>query len=465
MTGRVLIVDDIIANVRLLEARLLSEYFEVVTASSGAEALELLADDAFDIILLDVMMPEMDGFEVCRRIKDDPKTAHIPVVMVTALDQPDDRVKGLEAGADDFLTKPVNDISLTTRVKNLIRLKRLHDEFRMRASTGRVMGFEDGIDLASLLSQKKSRILVIDERRSSYERSVATLSRESHVDVETEAQSAQIRLVEGDYDLAIIAMDIKGFDPLRLCAQIRSFDKTRILPIMLICEEQDNDRLMKALELGVNDYVVRPVDRNELLARTRTQIRRKRFNDTLRDSVQETMELAIKDGLTGLYNRRYLESHLTLLTQEASQRRSALSLIVLDVDHFKHVNDTYGHHVGDEVLKDMARRLRRNTRGLDLLCRYGGEEFVIAMPETAANLAFGAADRIREKIATEPFVVSGGMHSLDITISIGVASFAIGQNDTSDDLFRRADKALYQAKLGGRNKVVLDPQAEQGAAF
>ncbi len=135
MTGRVLVVDDIVANVKLLEARLSAEYFDVLTAYSGAEALELLAIERLDVVLLDVMMPGMDGFEVCRRIKSSPKTMHVPVVMVTALDQTADKVQGLEAGADDFLAKPVDDIAIITRVKNLARLKTLNDEMLLRMAT------------------------------------------------------------------------------------------------------------------------------------------------------------------------------------------------------------------------------------------------------------------------------------------------------------------------------------------
>src|SRR6202012_5947144 len=143
MTARVLVVDDILSNVKLLEAKLSAEYFEVLTAFNGEQALARVAAELPDIVLLDVMMPGMDGFEVCRRIKADPRSAHIPVVMVTALDQPSDRVAGLEAGADDFLTKPVDDAALFARVRSLVRLKMMTDELRMRESTGQGMGLID----------------------------------------------------------------------------------------------------------------------------------------------------------------------------------------------------------------------------------------------------------------------------------------------------------------------------------
>src|SRR6266571_1369223 len=168
MSARILVVDDVPANVKFLEARLSAEYFDVVTAMSGAEALAICERAECDVVLLDVMMPDMDGFEVCRRLKTSPTTHHLPVVIVTALDQPSDRVKGLDAGADDFLTKPVSDIALIARVRSLTRLKLVTDELRMREATSKEIGIQDPL-LASLAdSGRGGRILVIDDRRSSY---------------------------------------------------------------------------------------------------------------------------------------------------------------------------------------------------------------------------------------------------------------------------------------------------------
>src|SRR6187455_930465 len=193
MTARVLVVDDVPANVKLLEARLSAEYFDVTTAHSGAEALTICERAGCDIVLLDAMMPDMDGFEVCRKLKTNPVTHHIPVVMVTALDQPSDRVAGLDAGADDFLTKPVSDIALIARVRSLTRLKMMTDELRMRAMTSREIGIESAEREAITEVGKQGRILIVDDRKSSYERIASMLEGEHVVDVEPDPASALFR--------------------------------------------------------------------------------------------------------------------------------------------------------------------------------------------------------------------------------------------------------------------------------
>ncbi|WP_439576169.1 PleD family two-component system response regulator [Phreatobacter sp.] len=455
MTARVLVVDDIPANVKLLEARLSAEYFDVITAMSGPEALSICDRAQCDIVLTDVMMPGMDGFEVCRRLKANPATHHLPVIMVTALDQPSDRVKGLEAGADDFLTKPVNDIALIARVRSLVRLKMVQDELRMRAVTSREIGMHDALAEAVAVNGRNGRILLVDDRPSSHERIVGGLRSEQSVDVETRPQEALFRAAEGSYDLVMVSLGLADFDPLRLCSQIRSLDRTRSLPILVIAEPEDDARLLRGLDIGVNDYLLRPIDRNELCARVRTQVRRKRYTDRLRDNVLQSMEMAVTDGLTGLHNRRYMENHLATLLEQAAMRGKPLSVLMLDIDYFKSVNDTYGHDAGDDVLREFAQRLKRNVRGIDLACRLGGEEFVVVMPDTDAGVASIVAERIRSRVAGEPFAVQKGENALDITVSIGMAQ-RLPEDGGADALFRRADQALYRAKRDGRNRVVLD---------
>jgi two-component system cell cycle response regulator len=325
MTARILVVDDIQANVKLLEARLMAEYFQVLTATNGRDALQICDNGQVDLVLLDVMMPEMDGFEVCARLKSNPKTAHLPIVMVTALDQPQDRVRGLEAGADDFLTKPVSDLALITRVKSLVRLKMLTDELRLRANTGRDLGLEPMLDLKDESGGRKAKILVVDDRPSSYERIVKFLAVEHTVAVTPDPQEALFRAADEEFDAAVISMSLTNFDALRLCSQLRSLERTRVLPLLVIAENDQEAGVIRALDLGVNDYIRRPIDRNEMLARVRTQVKRKRYNEKLRDSVQATIEMAVTDGLTGLNNRRYFDTHLQGMFEKAIGRKKPIT--------------------------------------------------------------------------------------------------------------------------------------------
>ncbi len=455
MTARVLVVDDIPANVKLLEARLSAEYFDVVTAMSGKEALEICERAECDLVLLDAMMPDMDGFEVCRRLKTNPATHHIPVVMVTALDQPSDRVRGLEAGADDFLTKPIPELALIARVRSLARLKMVTDELRMRVLTSREIGIELPEREAVADTGRQGRVLIVDDRPASYERVAAILAKEHDVEIEADPNQAVFHATDGNYDLLIVSLGMENFDALRLCSQVRSLDRTRNLPILAITEPDNDTRMLRGLEIGVNDYLIRPIDKNELLARARSQVRKRRYTERLRDNVQMSIEMAITDALTGLFNRRYMESHLATLIEQASSRGKPLAALVIDIDYFKAINDSHGHDAGDDVLRDFALRIKRSIRGIDLACRYGGEEFVIVMPETDMAVAAMVAERLRRRIAADPFVIQDGTRHIPVTISIGLAGLR-GADDTAAALLKRADQALYRAKRDGRNRVVPD---------
>lgn len=452
MTARVLVVDDILSNVKLLEAKLTAEYFEVVTAFNGIEALAKVEECDPDIILLDVMMPGMDGFEVARRIKGNPKTAHVPVVMVTALDQPSDRVAGLDAGADDFLTKPVDDSALFARVRSLVRLKLMTDELRMRESTGQSMGL---IDPAQTLidNNPTGRILIIEDRPESVAWFTTALSPANEVSSADSFEEALVRVRGGDYDLIVVSLGLRGFDGLRLCSQLRSLPEGRNVPILVLVSDGDRRKLTQALEMGVNDYLTRPVDKNELTARVRTQLRKKRYQDRLRHNVQLSLEMAITDQLTGLHNRRYMARHLDSLISNAQRSNKALAFLIMDIDHFKSVNDTHGHDIGDEVLREFANRISANIRGIDLACRYGGEEFVVVMPDTDVDFAYTIAERLRKSVETTPIEISRMPNALKVTISIGIAA-SLGGDDNADKLLHRADQALYRAKREGRNRVI-----------
>ncbi|WHO71931.1 PleD family two-component system response regulator [Rhizobium sp. BT03] len=453
MTARILVVDDIPANVKLLEARLLAEYFDVMTAADGYTALAICERNQVDLILLDIMMPGIDGFEVCERLKASRKTAHIPVVMVTALDQPADRVRGLKAGADDFLTKPVNDLQLISRVKSLLRLKTLSDELRIRADTAHTMGIDDLMRAGEGRADETGQILLVDGRANSQERIIKALKPVADVLALSDPQAALFEAAESPFDLVIVNANFDDYDPLRLCSQLRSLERTRFLPILIITEQGADEMVVRALDLGVNDYIIRPVDPNELVARSLTQIRRKRCNDRLRASVKQTIELAVTDPLTGLYNRRYLDNHLNVLFNRSMARGRPLSVLITDIDRFKQVNDTYGHDGGDEVLREFANRVRSTIRGADLACRYGGEEFVVVMPDTSPEIAATVAERLRAAVESAPFQLKHAGEALNVTASFGIAS-RIGSVLTPDQLMKQADLALYEAKNTGRNRVV-----------
>ena len=450
MTARILVVDDIDANVRLLQAKLQAEYYEVLTAGDGASALVLAREERPDLVLLDVMMPGMDGFEVCRRLKEDPHTSHIPVVLVTALDGRSDRITGLESGADEFLNKPIDDVMLFARVKSLTRMKLVIDELRQREDSGRRLGAIAGV--AARLGGVGGRILIVDDSERQAQRMAGELALEHRPVVESDPEKAHLT-ARGPVDLVIVNASAREFDGLRFAAQLRSDESTRHLPILGVVDPDDRQRLVKALEIGFNDMLTRPVDPQELSARVRSQVRGKRYTDFLRNNLDHSLELAVTDQLTGLHNRRYMTGQLGALASRASRGGEAVAALMIDIDHFKKINDGFGHDVGDEVLREFAVRLASNVRAIDLPCRFGGEEFVVIMPDTSLSDAERIAERIRLHVSGSPFRVIGGPEPLAVTISIGVAA-TLGAGDSAESLLKRADEAVYAAKASGRNRVI-----------
>src|SRR5690606_3722596 len=222
-------------------------------------------------------------------------------------------------------------------------------------------------------------ILLVDSDPRSAERLRSYLVPAHSVHTLADPAEAAMAVAAGDYELAVVSMALGTFDPLRVCSQMRTLERTRALPILRIAEDVDRARVVRGLDLGVNDVVMRRVERNELAARVRTQIRRHRYAAELRRSVTNTLALAVTDELTGLYNRRYFDRHLALMLEKAREQQRDMAVMLIDMDFFKAVNDTHGHDIGDAVLKEFAQRLRRNIRGVDLACRFGGEEFVVLM--------------------------------------------------------------------------------------
>ncbi len=463
MTALILVVDDVPANVKLLEAKLVGEYYDVITAKDGFEAITQAKKHKPDLILLDVMMPGMDGFTACRKLKEDIEVSHIPVVMVTALNEISDRVNGLEAGADDFITKPINDTALFARVRSLVRIKVLLDELRLREKTGLQMGVLGENENIFASDVSGSHVLVIDDDVVQANRIEETLKENYRVTLVTEVEHAKEEVAKHapTLDLVIVSTQLMDSDGLRLASQIKNFEELRHVPIVMMVDEDDTPLMLKGLELGINDYLIVPVDTNEMKARVKTQIRRKKYQEALKESYQASVSMAITDQLTGLYNRHYLNAHLQNMVNQAMANRKPLSAMMLDLDHFKSVNDTYGHDVGDEVLVQLSLLIASSTRSADTAARHGGEEFIVLMPETDVVAAYEISERMRTKIEAYPFAISHADKIIHKTISIGFATLKL-DGDSAHDLLKRADVALYDAKNSGRNKVL--PSLEQIAA-
>ena len=444
MSARILVVDDLAPNRNLLEVKLAAEYYDVLTAASGEEAIEIAGRERLDLILMDAMMPGIDGFETCRRIKADPELYHIPIVMVTALEQTRDRIRGLEAGADDFITKPIDDFNLMARVRSLLRLKMTTDQ--LLTHTGQAV--EESRPLMDSIVRRPGKILVVDDDAFVSERLATALSERHGVTVETDPKRV-LGLGRAGVDLIIVSLGGKSFDGLRLCASLRFDMATKDVPILVIGDPSDEAQLVRAYDLGINDTLMRPVEMQELHARVGTQLKRKFYADSLREDFNENLEMVVTDPLTGLGNRRHFDRSVAPLFDQLEASGTPFSILVADIDHFKRVNDILGHDMGDAILKDVAARLASNLRAVDVIARYGGEEFMIAMPETQSEAAMIAAERLRATVGTTP--IAKGGQALMVTTSIGVAEVRPGEQ--LRDVFNRADDALYAAKHAGRNQV------------
>ena len=461
MSGRILVVDDIPTNRALLKAKLTTAYYDVITADGGIAGLERARAEQPDMILLDVMMPDLDGYMVCEELKADPLTAHIPVIMITASGSTDQRVRGLEAGADDFLSRPFVDLALFARVRNLMRVKMMIDELRLRDATTRELGLQRIIGGPARPEAETGRLLIAASDILECSRWALALKDRIPLEVieavsEADALASAAAMAPDVY--VVHQRLIDGGDGLRLVSALRARAESRQSAIIFVAEADALQIAAAALDLGASDYAIAPLDPNELVARIRSQLRRKRYSDALRSNVIDGLRMAVTDPLTGLYNRRYADQHLTGLMERARQDGTTISILMLDLDEFKSVNDTYGHEVGDAILQEFGRRLQNNVRGIDLVARLGGEEFVVAMPETDVDDAAYVAERVRRAIETRPFVIDTDGRTVDVTVSIGVA-VSTGEERDAEVLIRQADVALYSSKNNGRNKVSIFPEA------
>ena len=470
MPGRILIVDDIPTNRILLRVRLAAAYYDVIQAANGAEALDMLTQQAPDLVLLSARLGDCDSLDLCRSITRtvQPHGVQVPVLILTAQTDRRLRLDGLAAGAEDVLAFPLDDMLLQARLRSLMRVGETVQESQLRDGTSRTLGFAETAQAYA----PPPRICILSDAATDpvpwqsglYALGLGRISRH-------DCRNFLREVTPGDTpDLCLIAMDRPLASPgLRLLSELRAHPETRHTAAMVILPEPDNHIAADALDLGAGDVIAGLVDPEELRIRIATLIRRKRMADQLRSTLRDGLRAAVTDPLTGLYNRRYALPHLARMADHAAQSGRRFAVMLADLDHFKGINDRFGHAAGDAVLVEVARRLRSNLRAVDLIARIGGEEFLIALPDTDRAEARVAARRLCRIIAQDPFDLPDRTTPVPVTVSIGVAmgQRLLGPNDTSCDplsdtvqrLLKQADRALYGAKACGRNQVTISKPA------
>lgn len=511
MSNQILIVDDVATNRILIKAQLTAAYFDCVQAADGLSALQMVKEKQPAAVILDLMLPDISGIEVCRRLRADPATQHIPVVMVTASGDREMRLAALAAGADDYLSKPLNSVVLLARIRNLLRAHEDDSDLRERAQTCRALGL--GEEPATFDAPMCIGLLAADPARASRWRAALSPYTRHAMQVLTPA-AALTGLAGGDaetpaQDLYVIIADDGMAGPgLRLVADLRARPASRHSPIVLVLPELTPEQVATALDLGVNDLFPGDYDPQEAVLRLDMHLRRKRRSDILRRAVHAGLEMAVIDPLTGLHNRRYALTHLQRLAMMSPEPESELApgqgfgqpepwlgmgpgvgatrrrhaVMILDLDRFKVINDTHGHDIGDQVLREVAIRLKGALRACDLVARIGGEEFLVVLQDIDTAQARAVAQRLCAVIGDRPVAVEGGARSLHVTVSVGLAlaevdgdnitwcragDSAVTQAGSNAGLpwLKQADSALLRAKARGRNQVTLAPGAAWDGAL
>ncbi|SLN23225.1 diguanylate cyclase [Pseudooctadecabacter jejudonensis] len=458
MAGDILIVDCVATNRIVLKVKLLAAQYRVRPCASVCEARTEMEVSQPDLVIVDTSKDCADALQFCRDMKANSRTELIPLIATGGFATPQDRVNALEAGADDILTTPFDDHILQARIRSLLRARDARQELHMREGTRTALGFAEAVGGFSAPSQLVLVSPASEQRTLHHLPGMMENVRARVADVH---QIISGSLEGGTNDLFVLDFrsGLNDHNTLyRLLSELRSQSATRHSGILVLLSNQHNHAAAMALDLGANDVVLSDINILEIRHRCSVLLQAKHEADALRRTVETGLQAAITDPLTGLFNRRYALPHLGRLAEDSTRSGRQFAVMVLDIDHFKAINDTYGHAAGDDVLKQVARRLQDNLRAVDLLARIGGEEFLVAIPDSDVVHARTAAERLCALIGASPFYVIGGIR-IDVTVSVGVSLNGSREPDVFCDdlgeLVNAADLALYQAKLTGRNKVSL----------
>lgn len=460
MSGRILIVDTVATNRIVLKVKMLSAQFAVDACGSRIEAEAIIATNRPDLILINLSDPVEDRHAFCKALKADFETSGIAIIAVGVADTSKARFAALDAGADDVLPRPMNDTLLLARIRSLLRVRSASQELLLRDGTSRALGFQDArkdfetaAHVALLASEDTPNPALAEVLRQGLAQPVRELTT-GGVLKETATPAPDLFVIDAAADKSRSAL-------FGLVADLRSRSETRLSTQLIVVPEDEPELAAMFLDLGADDVVIAGASEGEVALRARALIRRKLLHDRLRDTVRNGLHAAVTDPLTGLYNRRYVESHLGRMAEQSRNAGRELAVMMMDIDHFKAINDTYGHAAGDKVLVQLADRLRENLRAIDLVARIGGEEFLVAMPRTTSAQAHGAADRLRRLVNGRPFDLGPQYGDLRVTVSVGVA---VGGHEgleerNLDKMCNQADAALYAAKSAGRDQVAMSRSA------
>ena len=448
---RILVVDDEPLNLKLLVSQLTAKGYELITARDGTEALSVVREKRPDLILLDVMMPGMDGYEVTGHLKADADTRDIPIIMITALTGEDEKKKGLKAGVDDFLNKPINGAELEARVVSLLRLRAYQQQLTSRKASERFILGENPVAACDPDTGDGPGVLIVEDDDTEarlIERCLDALP--CRLFRAKDGRAALEAVQKDPIDIMLLDVVLPEMDGFAVCRQIKESEERHSVQIVMTTHLQDLDSKIRGIEMGADDFLIKPVNREELRARVRSLGRKKAYLDRLRERVSNALQAAITDELTTIYNCAYFKHFLDLEIKRSRRQKHTLALLMIDVDNFKQYNDTLGHPAGDRFLRRLGALLRKNLREIDLAARYGGEEFAVVLPYTGSHGAMDTAQRLVAAVADLPRPRSREVSAL--TISIGIAVFPLHE-ETTESLIRRADQALYRAKRTGKNRA------------
>ncbi len=456
MAGRILIADNVATNRIILKVKLAAARYDVVQASSVEGLLKGARDSLPDLILTDIDLPGGGIKAICAGLAADQELAGVPVIAIAPVEERKMRLAGLRAGADEVLAKPLDEIALLALTRNLIRARAGFNELRHKQNIAREFGFAEA---TARFTRPPRLTLIPGSREAGFGWRAGLVGKiEAQIAVQSRTEALD-RIDAGEVaDAFVISANLSGEnDGLRLISELRSRNATKHALILLHDAGADATLTTMALDLGANAVLSGAFDAEALSLRLRRLVAQKQQADALRQALDKQLSMAMTDPLTGLYNRRYAHSYIARMLKRARQKGQPFTLMLLDLDRFKRVNDRHGHLAGDEVLVEVARRLRKNLREIDLLARFGGEEFLVVLPETGRAEAGHAAERLRRVIGERPIHAASRQTDIPVTLSIGVVvSDENGAAATQiDKLIDRADRALYASKSEGRNQITF----------